>query len=108
MKKYNLVITENKHCIPFLNLTEQAFYNKLWEWTPEYDLWDYIDEVKPSKEDLESVLYQFINESVFHKYGDDEINCFAFILNNDSIEEYQIEKELLEFIQGKIKEFYND
>ena len=44
MKNYNLVIVENKQCIPFLNLTEQAFYDKLWEWTYVDDLWDYLDE----------------------------------------------------------------
>ena len=31
MNKYNLVIIEGKQCILFLNLTEQAFYDKLWE-----------------------------------------------------------------------------
>lgn len=103
MIKYNLVIVENKQCIPFLNLTEQAFYDKLWEWTYEDDLWDYLEENNPSEEDLEDALYQFINENVFHKYEDDDIDCFAFIVE-DSVKEYQIDEGLFEFIYAKIKE----
>lgn len=105
MNNYSLVIIENKQCIPFLNLTEQAFYDKLWEWTYEDDLWDYIDENNPSKEELEQGLYQFINDNVLHKYEDDDIDCFAFT-NFDSIEEYQVDEGLLEFIYSKIKEHY--
>lgn len=103
MISYNLVIIENKQRIPFLNLTEQAFYDKLWEWTYEDDLWDYIDEVNPSEEELEKGLYDFIRENVFHEYEDDDIDCFAFIVD-DSIKEYQISEGLFEFIYAKIKE----
>ena len=104
MIKYNLVIIENKQCIPFLNLTEQAFYDKLWEWTYEDDLWDYLEENNPSEEDLENVLCQFINENMFHKYEDDDVTCFAFIVD-DSIKEYQITEELFEFVHAKIEEY---
>lgn len=107
MIKYNLVIIENKQCIPFLNLTEQAFYDKLWEWTYKYDLWDYLEDNNPSEEDLKEPLYQFINENMFHKYEDDNIDCFAFIVD-DSVREYQIDKGLLEFIYSKIEEHHND
>ena len=107
MMKYNLVIVENKQCIPFLNLTEQAFYDKLWEWTYEDDLWDYLEENNPTDEDLENVLYQFIRENVFHEYEDDDINCFAFINDGDITKEYQIDENIIEFVHGKIKE-HND
>lgn len=103
MIKYNLVIIENKQCIPFLNLTEQAFYDKLWEWTYEDDLWDYLEENNPTNEDLENVLYQFIRENVFHEYEDDDISCFAFI-NDNCIREYEIGDNLFQFIYTKIKE----
>ena len=103
MKNYNLVIIEGKQRIPFLNLTEQAFYDKLWEWTYEDDLWDYLDEVSPSEEELENVLDQFIRENMFHQYEDDDVDCFAFI-NDDEIKEYQIDENLFEFVKSKIKE----
>ena len=106
MNKYNLVIIEGKQRIPFLNLTEQAFYNKLWEWTYEDDLWDYIDENNPTEEELENALDQFIRENVFHEYEDDDVDCFAFIVD-DSVKEYQIDEGLFEFIYAKIKE-HND
>ena len=103
MNKYNLVIIEGKQCIPFLNLTEQEFYDKLWEWTYEDDLWDYIEENNPTKEELENVLNQFIRENMFHEYEDDDINCFAFTVE-DSVKEYLIDEGLYKFIYSKIKE----
>ena len=103
MKKYNLVIIEGKQRIPFLNLTEQEFYDKLWEWTYEDDLWDYIEENNPTKEELEKSLYDFIKENVFHEYEDDDVDCFAFIVD-DSVKEYQVDEGLFEFIYAKIKE----
>lgn len=107
MNNYNLVIIENKQCIPFLNLTEQVFYDKLWEWTYEDDLWYNIDETNPTEEELENIVDQFINDNVFHKYEDDDIDCFAFVNSNDLIEEYQIDENLFEFIKSKIKEHYD-
>lgn len=106
MSNYNLVIIENKHYIPFLNLTEQAFYDKLWEWTYEDDLWDYIDENNPNEEELEEAIDQFIHENVFHKWEDDDNCCFAFVNTNNGIKEYQIDEELFDFIKSKIKEHY--
>ena len=103
MIKYNLVIIESKQCIPFLNLTEQAFYDKLWEWTYEDDLWDWIEENNPTEEELENVLDTFIRENVFHQYEDDDVDCFAFIVD-DSVKEYQVNEELFEFVYAKIKE----
>ena len=107
MKNYNLVIIENKHCIPFLNLTEQAFYDKLWEWTYEDDLWDYIDDNNPSEEDLENVLYDFIEQNMFHKWEDDNNCCFAFVTTDEGNVEYQISERLIEFVKSKIKEHYD-
>lgn len=107
MIKYNLVIIENKQCIPFLNLTEQEFYDKLWEWTYEDDLWDYIEENNPTKEELENNLDTFIRENVFHQYEDDDVDCFAFIVD-DSVKEYQIDEGLFEFIHSKIEEYYSE
>ena len=106
MKNYNLVIIEGKQCIPFLNLTEQAFYDKLWEWTYEDDLWDYLDENNPTEEDLEDVLDQFIRENVFHEYEDDDVNCFAFVNTDDGIVEYKVDDTLIEFVKSKIEEYY--
>jgi hypothetical protein len=103
MNKYNLVILEAKQCIPFLNLTEQEFYDKLWEWTYEDDLWDYIEENNPTKEELENVLDQFIRENMFHEYEDDDVDCFAFTVE-DSVKEYQIDEGLYKFIYSKIEE----
>lgn len=106
MRNYNLVIIENKQVIPFLNLTEQEFYDKLWEWTYEDDLWDYLDENTLTEEDLDEALFQFINDNVLHKYEDDEIDCFAFTSEID-IEEYKVSNQLYEFIKSKIKEHYD-
>lgn len=106
MIKYNLVIIEDKQWIPFLNLTEQEFYDKLWEWTYEDNLWDYIDDDHPDEETLNDAIYQFIDEYVFHKWEDDDVNCFAFVEDGE-VKEYQISKELFEFIKLKIKEHYD-
>lgn len=106
MIKYNLVIIENKQRIPFLNLTEQEFYDKLWEWTWVDDLWDYIEENNLPEEELENAIYQFINDNMFHNYEDDDVDCFAFIVD-DSIKEYQIDEGLFEFVYAKVKE-HND
>lgn len=107
MKNYNLVIIENKQRIPFLNLTEQAFYDKLWEWTYENDLWDYIDDNNPNEEELDNAIYQFIDENVFHKWEDDDIDCFAFVNTDNGITEYQIDDTLVEFVKSKIEEHYD-
>ena len=103
---YNIIITEYKTHTSFLNLSKEEFFKKLWEWTYEDDLWDYIEENNPSEEDLREALYQFINENIFHQYEDDDVDCFAFIVD-DSVKEYQIDEGLFEFIYAKIKE-HND
>lgn len=112
MSNYNLVIMENKHCIPFLNLTEQAFYDKLWEWCYEDDLWYYLDEtpeVLKNSEDLENYLLNiFIPENLFHHYEDDELDCFTFTASDEKLDvrEYD-EDRALAFILEKIKQHYD-
>jgi hypothetical protein len=106
MISYNLVIIENKQRIPFLNLTEQAFYDKLWEWTYEDNLWDYIDDNNINEEDLEDILYDFVELDMFHKWEDDETDCFAFVIDNE-VKEYAIDDALIDFVKGKIKEHYD-
>ena len=105
MNKYNLVIIEGKQCIPFLNLTEKEFYDKLWEWTYEDDLWDCLNENNLNDEELENAIDQFIRENMFHEYEDDDIVCFAFINTDKGIVEYQINDELLRFVYNKIEEY---
>jgi len=107
MIEYNLVLFANKQCSPFLNLTEQAFYDKLWEWTYEDDLWDYLDDYNPTGEELENGIDQFIRENMLHKYEDDYIDCFAFVNTDNGLVEYQVSNELIEFIKTKIKEHYD-
>lgn len=107
MNNYNLVIIQDKQRIPFLNLTEQAFYDELWEWTYEDDLWNYLDENNLYEEDFEDVLNQFIRENMFHEYEDDDIDCFAFINTDEGIVEYQVSEYLIEFVKSKIKEYYD-
>jgi hypothetical protein len=108
MNNYNLVIIRNKECIPFLNLTEQAFYDKLWEWTYEYDLWDYIEENDPTEKDLRNAICQFIDDNIFHKWKGDNVDCFAFVNTDDGIVEYQVDDILIEFIKSKIEEHYEN
>ena len=108
MNNYNLVIIENKQCIPFLNLTEQAFYDKLWEWTYEYDLWDYIDDNNPDEEELDGAICQFIDENIFHELEDDDIDCYAFKVDDDGIvHTYNWNQSLEDFVLRKIKEHYD-
>lgn len=106
MNNYNLVVIENKQCSSFLNISEQAFYDKLWEWTYEDDLWDYIDDNNLNEEELKEAVDQFIYENVFHKWEDDDVDCFAFVNTDKGIVEYQASEELFDFIKSKIKEHY--
>ena len=67
MIKYNLVIIENKQRIPFLNLTEQAFYDKLWEWTYEdddIDCFAFRDDGIIKEYQMNDGLYEFIYNKI--------------------------------------------
>ena len=101
---YNFIIIENKIQTEYLNIeTEKEFFEKLWEWTYEDDLWDFIEENEPDYE----YLIHFIDENIFHQYYEDEIDCFAFIVNdNGKINVYNWNVSLEKFVLNKIKEKY--
>jgi len=115
MITYNFVILDfNKTISPFLNFVdENEFLEKLWEWCYEDDLWDYLDEnpeVLTNSEDLENyILNTFIPEDLFHRYEDDDLNCFAFTVSDEKLDtkEYN-EDRALSFILDKIKEHYEN
>ena len=115
MINYNFVITDtNKTISPFLNfLNENEFLEKLWEWCYDDDLWDFLDEnpeVLNNEEDLENyILDTFISEDLFHRYEDDDLNCFAFTASDEKLDvrEYD-EDRALSFISGKIKKHYDE
>ena len=110
MITYNFVITDNNKGInSFLNfLNEEEFLKELWEWCYEDDLWDYLyetPEVLNNSENLEDYLLNtFIPEDLFHRYEDDDLNCFAFTVSDEklNVKEYD-EDRALSFILDKIK-----
>jgi len=113
MISYNFVIIDsNGYANPYLNfLDEDEFLEELWRWCYEYDLWDYIEdntEVLTNSEDLEDYLLNtFIPEDLFHRYEDDDLNCFAFTTSDEKLDvrEYN-EDRALSFVLNKIKEHY--
>lgn len=113
MITYNFIITDvNKTINSFLNiLNEEEFLEELWKWCYEDDLWYYLDEtpeVLNNKENLEDwILNQFIPEDLFHRYEDDDLNCFAFTVSDEKLDtrEYN-EDRALSFVLNKIKEHY--
>ena len=115
MNTYNFVIIDNNKGInSFLNfLNENEFLEKLWDWCYEDDLWDYLDEtpeVLNNKDDLEDwILNQFIPETLFHRYEDDDLNCFAFTVSDEKLDvrEYN-EDRALTFVLDKIKKGYEN
>ena len=114
MITYNFVILDvNKTISPFLNFVdENEFLEKLWDWCYEDDLWDYLDEtpeVLNNKDDLEDwILNQFIPETLFHRYEDDDLNCFAITVSDEKLDvrEYD-EDRALSFVLDKIKKCYD-
>ena len=114
MNTYNFVIIDSNEVInSYLNfLDENEFLEELWKWCYEDDLWDYIDEtpeILNNKEDLEDwILNQFIPETLFHRYEDDDLNCFAFTVSDEELDtrEYN-EDRALSFVLNKIKEHYD-
>ena len=112
MITYNFIITENKVTSSYLNiLNEDDFLNKIWEWCYEDDLWDFLNEIPEylnNSEELEDyLLSNFIPEDLFHKWEDDEINCFAFTVSDEKLKvaEYN-EDRALTFVLNKIEEHY--
>ena len=114
MNTYNFVIIGiNKTINSFLNfLDENEFLEKLWDWCYEDDLWDFLDEnpeVLNNKDYLEEwILNTFIPEDLFHRYEDDDLNCFAFTASDEKLDvrEYN-EDRALAFVLNKIKEHYD-
>ena len=115
MTTYNFIIIDiNKSINSFLNiLDENEFLEELWEWCYEDNLWDFIyenPEVLTNSEDLEYyILNTFIPEDLFHRYEDDDLNCFAFTVSDEKLDtrEYN-EDRALSFILNKIKERYEN
>ena len=114
MISYNFIILDiNKTINSFLNfLDENEFLEELWKWCYYVDdLWDYLDgnpKVLINSEDLEDyILNTFIPEDLFHRYEDDDLNCFAFSASDEKLEvrEYD-EDRALSFVLNKIKEHY--
>jgi hypothetical protein len=76
------------------------------------DLWDYLDEtpeVLNNSEELEDYLLNtFIPEDLFHRYEDDDLNCFAFTVSDEKLDtrEYNEDKALA-FVLDKIKKHYD-
>ena len=109
MITYNFIIIEDKVIHPFLNiLNEEEFLEELWEWCYEDGLWDFIDEnpeVLTNSEDLENyILNTFIPEDLFHRYEDDDLNCFAFTASDEKLDVREYDKDrALAFILNKIK-----
>ena len=115
MITYNFIIIDiNKSINPFLNiLDENEFLEELWGWCYVDDLWDYIQdnsEVLNNLEELEDYLLNtFIPEDLFHRYEDDDLNCFAFTVSDEKLDtrEYNEDKALA-FVLNKIKKHYDE
>lgn len=114
MITYNFIITDGKVTHSFLNIiNENEFLEKLWEWCYKDDLWDFIDdnpEVLTNSEDLEDYLLNtFILEDLFHRYEDDDLNCFAFTVSDEKLDVREYDKDrALTFILDKIKKHYEN
>lgn len=113
MITYNFIITEDKVIHSFLNiLNEEEFLKELWEWCYVDDLWDFLDEnpeILTDSEDLEDyILNTFIPEDLFHRYKDDDLNCFAFTASDEKLEVREYVKDrALSFVLDKIKKRYD-
>lgn len=111
---YNVTFIIFKEIHSYTNLTKEELFDKLWEWTYEDDLWDFIDETNPTEEELISYLDNvFIDENVFHKWDEDDTTCYAFCVDvqgtiniTTSIFEYNWDTELEDYIKDKILECY--
>lgn len=104
---YNLIIIETKYPTEHLNLTKEKFFEELWKWTYEEDLWDFIESESPDTEYLEHYINVFIDENMFHQYEDDEVDCYAFIVdNNGRVHTYNWNQDLIDFVLKKIEEKY--
>ena len=57
---------------------------------------------------LSILVIFFIPEDLFHRYEDDDLNCFAFTVSDEklNVREYD-EDKTLEFVLNKIKKHYD-
>ena len=113
---YNIAFMIHKEVCSYTNLTKEEFFDKLWEWTYEDDLWDFIDETEPTKEELISYLDNvFIDENIFHKFEDDDTSCYAYCVEEKSylnpetkVFEYSWNQELEDYVMNKVLERYHE
>ena len=113
---YNVVFFIFKEGSSYTNLTKEEFFDKLWEWTYEDDLWDFLDEVEPTKEELISYLDNvFIDENIFHKFDEDDTSCYAYCIEEKSylnpetkVFEYSWNQELEDYVMNKVLERYHE
>ena len=113
---YNVAFFIYKEVSSYTNLTKEEFFDKLWEWTYEDDLWDFLDEVEPTKEELISYLDNvFIDENVFHKWEEDDTSCYAYCIEEKSylnpatkVFEYSWNQELEDYVMNKVLERYHE
>ena len=105
---YNVAFMIYKEVNSYTNLTKEEFFDKLWEWTYEDDLWDFIEEDKPDEEYLDYFICNiFIDQNIFHEYEEDELDCFAFKVDDDGIVHvYNWNQPLVDFVMKKVKEHY--
>lgn len=113
---YNVVFTIYKETNSYTNLTKEEFFDKLWAWTYVDDLWDFIEETEPTKEELVSYLDNvFIDENIFHEYEDDDTSCYAFcveektdLIPQTKIFVYNWNQELEDYVMNKVLEHYHE
>ena len=113
---YNVIFIIFKGISSYTNLTKEEFFDKLWEWTYEDDLWDFLDEVEPTKEELISYLDNvFIDENIFHKFDEDDTSCYAYCIEEKSylnpetkVFEYSWNQELEDYVMNKVLERYHE
>ena len=106
---YNIVFIDGKAITEFLNfVSEEDFFEKLWEWTYLDNLWDFIEEDKPDKERLISYIDNiFIDDEIFHNFEDDDLTCFAFVVHdNGRVSTYNWNQSLEDFVLKKIEKKY--
>lgn len=103
--KYNLIIVSDKVVNEYLNLTKEKFFDKLWEWCWVDDLYDILKEDKPSTKDLLDYLSSiFWWEYLLHRYEDDEVTAYAFVVDEDKVRPYLYDNDLEDYIINKLKE----
>ena len=112
MINYNIIITEAKVINTYLNLDVEEFLETLWDWCYEDDLWDNIevlDLLSNNEMLINYICDTFIPENIYHRYEDDDLDCFTFTVSDEDLKVKQFDNQemLLNFIMDKIKKHYN-